>query len=174
MDSIEHGEEATDQQLKEMRDKGIFLVNTPTFWGTSEKVYPSGGLSAEFRARLAAGDDRSRKAGAELVQRVLKSRVKFSAGSDMFLYIPGKTRGEASATMFAALSRSGMPSLDIIRAVTANAAEMLGWQDRNGSIEPGKFADIIAVTGDQGHHRAGTRRIRDQGWAGREERGASE
>ena len=41
-----------------------------------------------------------------------------------------------------------MPSLDVIRAITTNAAEMLGWQDRVGAIEPGKFADIVAVPGN--------------------------
>ena len=41
-----------------------------------------------------------------------------------------------------------MPSLDVIRAITTNAAEMLGWQDRIGAIEPGKFADLVAVSGD--------------------------
>ena len=41
-----------------------------------------------------------------------------------------------------------MPSLEVIRAVTTNAAEMLGWADRVGAIEPGKFADIVAVSGD--------------------------
>jgi imidazolonepropionase-like amidohydrolase len=41
-----------------------------------------------------------------------------------------------------------MPSLDVIRATTTNAAEMLGWQDRIGVIEPGKFADLVAVAGD--------------------------
>ena len=41
-----------------------------------------------------------------------------------------------------------MPSLDVIRAITTNAAEMLGWQDRVGAIEPGKWADIVAVSGD--------------------------
>ena len=41
-----------------------------------------------------------------------------------------------------------MPSLDIIRAVTTSAAELLGWQDRVGAIEPKKFADLIAVAGD--------------------------
>ena len=39
-------------------------------------------------------------------------------------------------------------SLDVIRAITTNAAAMLGWQDRVGAIEPGKFADIVAVSGD--------------------------
>jgi imidazolonepropionase-like amidohydrolase len=41
-----------------------------------------------------------------------------------------------------------MPALDIIRAVTTSAAEMLGWQDRMGAVERGKFADLIAVAGD--------------------------
>jgi len=43
---------------------------------------------------------------------------------------------------------AGMASLDVIRAITTNAAEMLGWQDRVGAVEPGKFADLIAVAGD--------------------------
>ncbi len=41
-----------------------------------------------------------------------------------------------------------MPALDVIRAVTSNAADMLGWADRIGTIEPGKFADLVAVSGD--------------------------
>jgi len=50
--------------------------------------------------------------------------------------------------MFPALHHAGMPPLDILRAVTTNAAEMLGWQDRVGAVEPGKFADLVAVAGD--------------------------
>jgi imidazolonepropionase-like amidohydrolase len=79
---------------------------------------------------------------------VLKSGVKFAAGSDMCWFYPGKTRGEASTATFVNLRDAGMPPLDVIRAITSNAAEMLGWQDRIGSIEPGKFADLIAVAGD--------------------------
>jgi imidazolonepropionase-like amidohydrolase len=41
-----------------------------------------------------------------------------------------------------------MSSLDVIRAITTNAAEMLGWQDKVGAIESGKFADLVAVSGD--------------------------
>lgn len=50
--------------------------------------------------------------------------------------------------MFSRLHDAGMPALDILRAVTTNAAEMLGWQDRIGSVEPGWFADLVAVAGD--------------------------
>jgi imidazolonepropionase-like amidohydrolase len=50
--------------------------------------------------------------------------------------------------MFGALKELGMSPIDVIRAATVNAAELLGWQDRVGTLEPGKFADIIAVSGD--------------------------
>jgi len=126
-DSIEHGNDVTEEQLRMMRDKGIFFDLTPTFYTSS---------------------DRSRQRATALVQRVLKSGVKFAAGSDMCWFHPGKTRGEASAMMFSALHDVGMPPLDIIRAVTINGAEMLGWQDRVGAIERGKFADFVAVAGD--------------------------
>ena len=105
-------------------------------------------LSTTFRATLAASDARRRQRAAALVQRVLKSGAKFSAGSDMCWFYPGKTRGQASAVMFANLQHAGMPALEIVRAVTTNAAEMLGWQDRIGAIEAGKFADFVAVSGD--------------------------
>jgi len=83
-----------------------------------------------------------------LVQRVLKSGVKFAAGTDMDWHYPGKTRGQTSVGRFPTLHEAGMPSLDVIRAITTNAAEMLGWQDRIGAAEPGKFADLVAVSGD--------------------------
>jgi cytosine/adenosine deaminase-related metal-dependent hydrolase len=42
----------------------------------------------------------------------------------------------------------GVPLVPLPMPVTTNAAEMLGWQDKIGAIEPGKFADLVAVTGD--------------------------
>jgi len=50
--------------------------------------------------------------------------------------------------MFTHLRDAGMSPLDILRGVTTNAAELLGWQDRVGAVEAGKFADLIAVAGD--------------------------
>jgi imidazolonepropionase-like amidohydrolase len=46
------------------------------------------------------------------------------------------------------LRPAGVSALGVIRAITVNAAEMLGWSDRVGAIEPGKFADLVAVSGD--------------------------
>jgi imidazolonepropionase-like amidohydrolase len=149
-DSIEHGNEATAEQLKQMRDKGIFLDLTPTAYGGFflKIMEPSVVLSPEYRAarlsRIAQGDKEYR----DLVQRVLKSGVRFAAGTDMCWWYPGKTCGQASVATLLNLHEAGMPSLEVIRAITTNAAEMLGWRDRIGAIEPGTFADLIAVAGD--------------------------
>ena len=66
----------------------------------------------------------------------------------MCWFYPGKTRGQASVATLVNLRAGGKPPFDVIRAITVNAAEMLGWQDRIGSVEPGKFADLVAVAGD--------------------------
>jgi len=173
-DSIEHGNDITDEQLKQMRDKGMFFDFTPTSYGHFfTKVFE--GTIAEslvLRAKRLEADQRNRQLfndlaqqvlksefvdGSDvsddqlynsLVQRVLKSGVKFAAGTDMDWHYLGKTRGQASVGRFLTLHEAGMPSLDVIRATTTNAAEMLGWQDRVGAIEPGRFADLVAVAGD--------------------------
>jgi imidazolonepropionase-like amidohydrolase len=150
VDSIEHGNKVTNEQLMQMRDKGIFLDLTPTFYGSffMKITEPSIVMSPSFHSSNAASDARAQKHYDDLVSRVLKSGVKFAAGSDMCWFYPGKTRGQASAATFVHLRDAGMPPLDVIRAITVNAAEMLGWQDRIGSVEPGKFADLVAVAGD--------------------------
>jgi imidazolonepropionase-like amidohydrolase len=150
VDSVEHGNEATDEQLKQMHDKGIFFDFTPTSYGglflkIDEQIFV---LSPETRAARVSAAARGRARYDQLVQRVMKSGVKFSAGSDMCWFYPGKTRGQTSTAILINLRQAGMPALDVIRAITVNAAEMLGWQDRIGSVEPGKFADLIAVAGD--------------------------
>lgn len=175
-DSIEHGNEATDEQLKQMRDKGMFLDLTPTSYGDFFTRVFEANIAMSLRLRperlQADGPHRQRyndliqqiqkswlKSEDEsdvqrdqqynsLVQRVLKSGVKFAAGSDMDWFYAGKTRGQTSVSRFPTLHDAGMSSLDVIRAITTNAADMLGWQDRVGAIEAGKFADLVAVSGD--------------------------
>jgi imidazolonepropionase-like amidohydrolase len=148
-DSIEHGNEATDGQLKQMRDKGIFFDLTPTsYGGFFLKIQePSIVMSPAFHSANAYTEARRQRYD-QLVQRVLKSGVRFAAGSDMCWFYPGKTRGEASVATLLNLRQAGMPALDVIRAITTSAAEMLGWEDRVGAVEPGRFADLIAVAAD--------------------------
>jgi imidazolonepropionase-like amidohydrolase len=150
VDSIEHGDDATDEQLKAMREKGIFFDITELFFGGRLRtmIEKRQVLPPRLQQGLKAYEHMQAQKKPALIQRILKSGVKFTAGSDMWFDYPDKTRGQATATMFGALKELGMPPGEIIRASTANAAELLGWQDRIGVIEPGKFADIIAVTGD--------------------------
>ena len=86
-DSIEHGNEATDAQLKQMRDKGIFLDLTPTF---NDGFYlkipkPYFIISPASRADAVSRNASRKEHYDQLVQRVLKSGVKFAAGSDMYV-----------------------------------------------------------------------------------------
>lgn len=150
VDSIEHGDAATDVMLKQMKDKGIFFDLTETFTGGRllTLVRKSVVLSPEDEQQFAQFEEHFNREAALRVQRVLKSGVKFAIGSDMWFDYPGKTRGQATAIMFGALRELGVPPLDVIRAATSNAAELLGWQDRIGVIEAGKLADVVAVSGD--------------------------
>jgi imidazolonepropionase-like amidohydrolase len=149
-DSIEHGNDATDEQLRLMRDKGIYFDLTPTFYGGGylKMAEPVIVIPPAARAERLSSAARGKQRYDQLVRRVLKSGVKFAAGSDMCWFYAGETRGQASIAALLNLRAAGMSSLQTLRAITSNAAEMLGWQDRIGSIEPGRFADLIAVAGD--------------------------
>jgi imidazolonepropionase-like amidohydrolase len=149
VDSIEHAYTVPDDVLKMMAEKKIFLVPTDGPLDTYIDLFvkprnPTPEQLKQQTEQMKMGLIGSRKR----LERAVKAGVRIAAGSDMYYQVPGKTRGQASLTMFQAYAESGMSPLEIIRAATVNAAELLGWQDRIGSIEARKLADIIAVTGD--------------------------
>jgi imidazolonepropionase-like amidohydrolase len=150
VDSVEHGDEATDEELKQMKEKGIFLDATD-LWGNG-RIYEYYSkfhvLSPEEQAQLKRADEESTAKTKDRLQRAMKIGVKIVAGSDMWSLWPGKTRGEATLLELEGLQKEGMPSLEIIRSSTINAAEVMGWSDRVGELAPGKMADVIAVEGD--------------------------
>ena len=74
--------------------------------------------------------------------------VPIAAGSDMYFSMPGKSRGQASLLVYEAYAQSGMTPMEIIHAATRDAAELLGLQNRLGTLEKGKLADAMAVPGD--------------------------
>ncbi len=149
VDSIEHAYVITDDTLKMMAQKHIFLVPTD---GTVQEFLnmifghrqPSPAERAEqeqwIKPYVAGNRDR--------LQRARKFGVPIAAGSDMYLTMPDEDRGQASLDLFDAYSEEGMTPLEIIHAATSNAAELLGWQNKIGALEVGKYADIIAVPGD--------------------------
>jgi imidazolonepropionase-like amidohydrolase len=69
--------------------------------------------------------------------------VKIAFGTDAGPFPHG-----TQAIEFEWMTRYGMSNLAAIQAATISAADLLGWADQVGAIEPGKFADMIAVAGN--------------------------
>src|SRR5206468_2307557 len=104
-------------QLQQLRDKGIFLDLTPTFYDHfwQHITEPSIVMSRVFQDENARSDARAKTRIESVTSRALKSGVKFAAGSDMCWFYPGKTRGEASVATFVALHAAGLSPLQVIR-----------------------------------------------------------
>ena len=149
VDSIEHAYVVPDDVLKIMAEKHIFLVPTD---GTLKTF-----LDMTFGTRQPSEAERAErekeyapfvKEEQERLQRAIKFGVPIAAGSDMYLSMPHMTRGQASLLLYEAYAESGLTPMQIIHAATRDAAELLGMQDRIGTLEAGKLADIVAVPGD--------------------------
>ncbi len=148
VDSIEHAYLVPDDVLAMMAAKKIYLVPTDYPWEFYYSITKSGNLPPEEQKKEEAAYRQFADGNARRLARALKAGVPVAAGSDEYYQEPGKTRGESSVTIYRAYAASGMAPIDVIRAATVSAADLLGWQDRIGTIEAGKFADIIAVDGD--------------------------
>lgn len=136
VDSIEHGTMLDDEGAALMVEKGTWLVPTLyTFYRTVE-IGASLGL-----------DPVSMEKSKEILKflqpafaRALKYHLKIAFGLD--------DDPDFLAKEFGALVRGGMTPLEALQAATVNGAELLGMSQQIGAIEPGKYADIIAVNGD--------------------------
>lgn len=149
VDSVEHATEATDEVLRMMRERGLFLGATVWTPEAIAHIFTSArAMTAKERAEFEAFMARLVEPSSALLRRAMKVGVKIAPGSDMWWRYPGRTRGQASLLMLTALGRAGMPAPAIVRAVTADAAELLGRQASVGTVEAGKFADLVAVAGD--------------------------
>jgi len=69
--------------------------------------------------------------------------VKLAFGTDAGVYPHGW-----NGKQFAKMVEWGLTPMQAIQTATVNAADLLGWSDRVGSVQPGRFADIVAVSGD--------------------------
>jgi imidazolonepropionase-like amidohydrolase len=145
VDSIEHAYTIPDDALKMMAEKKIFLV--PTDFPAEYYLPPN--LAPEQKQQQLEGIKGFTGGSRSRLARAVKAGVRIAAGSDSYYAKPGMTRGQTSLLMFRAYSEAGMTPLEIIRAATINGSDLLaGERSLIGSIEKGKFADLIAVTGD--------------------------
>jgi imidazolonepropionase-like amidohydrolase len=148
VNSIEHAYTVPDDVLKMMAEKGIYLVATDYPAEFYVDALQNDNRSAAEREQALAGARRFEASSRERVQRAVKLGVKIAFGSDEYYNTPGKTRGQASLLTLEAYQNDGLSPLEVLRAATVNAADLLGLGNRIGTIETGKFADIIAVDGD--------------------------
>lgn len=149
VDSIEHAYVVPDDVLKMMAEKHIYLVPTDgTLQTFEEMMFGTRQSSAEERSKVEKEGQPYVERLQERLRRAKKMGVPIAVGSDMYLTMPGKNRGQASLLVYEAYAQAGMTPMEIIHMATRNAAELLGMQDRVGTLEMGKLADIIAVPGD--------------------------
>jgi imidazolonepropionase-like amidohydrolase len=134
--SLEHGMYLDDETFRMMADRGVYWV--PTLMAYLQGLDDPARLDAARRRLMAGTTSRHR----ETFQRALKTPVKIAFGTDL------SGNHENAAEEFVWMVRYGMPPLEVLRSATSTAAQLTGWQDRVGTIEPGKLADLVAVDGN--------------------------
>ncbi|HEV8490841.1 MAG TPA: amidohydrolase family protein [Candidatus Angelobacter sp.] len=139
VDSIEHGSYIDDAAIKVMKEHGTYLVPTMYLADWMRENAVKIGLPAMFAEKMKSVSAASR----QNLRHAFESGVKVAFGTDAAVYPHGLNAHE-----FAVYVQQGMTSIQAIQTATVNAADLLGWSDRIGTLEKGKFADIIAVNGD--------------------------
>ena len=138
-DSIEHGHQADQRAMDLIKKNNIFLV--PTVGVIDE-------WADHFAPRSGPADRKWLDDFLQSIQHELQMArtlgIRVAAGSDASR---AKEQGR-NALELAGLVRRGFTPIEAIRAATTTAAELMSWQDRVGALEPGKYADMIAVDGD--------------------------
>jgi imidazolonepropionase-like amidohydrolase len=132
VDTIEHGDGLTEALMDEMARRGIYWVPTITVG-----VYVAPGRNGNW--------PKMAELQRENFPKAVKKGVKIALGTDAGGF-DWKVLNEAKE--FEYYVQYGMTSMQAIRTGTSTAAELLGWSDKLGTIEAGKWADIVAVSGD--------------------------
>ncbi len=137
VDSIEHGSFLTEDTLKLMKSKGVYLVPTrmAVYWVSKQaETYPPQ-IAAKARAAAAAHD--------AMFKAALRIGVPIAFGTDAGVYPHGM-----NAMEFGLMAGLGMSPVASLLAGTRDAAKLLGVDKDVGTIEGGKTADIVAVPGN--------------------------
>ena len=134
VDSIEHGSYIDDAAIAEMKKRGTYLV--PTLY-LEDWMIANGNLPPFYHQKMldtiavAKGN----------IKRAMQAGVKIALGTDAAVYPHGLNAHELDVYV----NQLGMAPLAALQTATVNAADLLGLTAKTGSLEPGKWADIIAV-----------------------------
>jgi len=134
VDSIEHGSYITDEGIAAMKQHGTYLV--PTLY-LEDWMIQNGHLPAFYQQKML---DVSAVAKAN-IRRAVQAGVKIAMGTDAAVYPHGLNAHELDVYV----NQIGMTPLAALQSATLNAADLMGWTAKTGTLEPGKWADIIAV-----------------------------
>ena len=137
--SIEHGSLMDDESIALMAEHGTYLVADVWMGGWTIEQGEREGWSPGVMRKLRETTDVQREGFAKAVE----AGVRIAFGTDSGTYPHGM-----NAHQFATMVKHGMTPIEAIRSATVVAAELLGWRDQVGAIEPGLFADLVAVRGD--------------------------
>jgi len=139
VDSIEHGSYIDDAAIAVMKEHGTYLV--PTLY-LGDWMIDNAGLT-HLPPPLLAKAQEVIPAARKNVAHAFASGVKVAFGTDAAVYPHGLNAHE-----FAVMVKLGLTPLQAIQAATINAADLLGWSGKVGTLEPGAWADVVAVDGD--------------------------
>lgn len=140
VNSIEHGTYMDDEVMQLMKQHGTYYIPTITAGRAVGDSAKKPGYYPELVTpkALAIGPKIQ-----GTFAKAYKAGVKIAFGTDAGVYAHGKNWLE-----FVFMVEGGMPAMETIRAATVHAADLLGMTESLGSIEKGKWADIVAVDGD--------------------------
>jgi len=137
--SIEHAWKLSDEEIAKAKQKGIALVPTDS----TEAVLAGYGQDQEAAKRTRANQlDRLRRAHAAGLALVF--------GTDLMVDVAGVTRGQLALQAIDCWTDAGIPPAEILRALTSDAAKLLGIEKVRGALQVGLAADLVAVEGDPG------------------------
>lgn len=139
VDSIEHGTYIDEAGIATLKKNGTYMVPTIYLNNWLMENMDKIGMPEFYRKKEI---DVAKVSFANMA-RAMQAGVKIAFGTDAAVYPHG-----LNARQFAMYVKMGFTPLQAIQSATLNAADLLGWSDRIGAIEPGKFADIIGVEGD--------------------------
>ncbi|HZQ21708.1 MAG TPA: amidohydrolase family protein [Terriglobales bacterium] len=140
VDSVEHGHLMDDNSVATLKKNGTYLVPTLYLMDWQRENAAKANLPEFARQKMEMVSGK----GVAAAKKAFQSGVKIGMGTDAAVYPHGLNAHELGVYV----NKLGMTPLQAIQTATINDADLLGWSDKVGTIEPGKWADIIAVDGD--------------------------